>query len=206
MSKRKHELLTYAEREKLIGIPRDRDQLARLYTFELADLELIGIRRQKQNWLGAALQLALMRHPGMSLAQFLQDQHEIPGELLAFVAAQLDLSPRVLADYAARDQTMTGHARELATRLGMRGPARSDIPLMIHAAAQAAWATDKGIVIATGVITVARGRHFTAIDVDDRADRHRRPGAGSQAGGAGSGVWTNPGTAAHARWPVRLSR
>lgn len=30
MAKRKHELLTDAEREMLIGIPLDRDQLARL--------------------------------------------------------------------------------------------------------------------------------------------------------------------------------
>ena len=76
----------------------------------------------------------------------------MPAELLAFVAAQLDLSPRVLADYAAREQTMTDHARELAKRLGVRGPVWSDIPLMIDAAAKAAWTTDKGSTVAAGVI------------------------------------------------------
>ena len=38
MAKRKHELLTDAERELLIGIPSDRDHLARLYTLEPADI------------------------------------------------------------------------------------------------------------------------------------------------------------------------
>ena len=156
MTKRKHELLTSAEREQLIGIPRDRDLLARLYTFEPADLAIIGNRREQRNWLGAALQLALLRHPGMSLAQFLQDGNAVSGELLAFVAAQLGLSPSVLGNYAGRGQTMTDHARELAARLGMRGPTRADIPLMIDAAAKAAWATDKGSVIAAGVISDLR--------------------------------------------------
>ncbi|TIU06472.1 MAG: DUF4158 domain-containing protein, partial [Mesorhizobium sp.] len=61
---RKHELLTEAEREHLVGIPSDRDDLARLYTFESADLDLIRLRREDRNRLGAALQLALFCHPG----------------------------------------------------------------------------------------------------------------------------------------------
>jgi len=154
MARRNHELLTAAEREQLIGIPRDRDLLARLYTFEPTDLAIIGTRREPRNWLGAALQLALLRHPGILLAQFLQEGKEVPRELLTFVAAQLGVAPTVLADYAGRGQTMTDHARELATRLGMRGPSRADISLMINAAAKAAWATDKGIIIAAGVTGV----------------------------------------------------
>lgn len=156
MAKRKHELLTDAEREMLIGIPHDRDQLARLYTFEPNDIDIIGVRREKRNWLGVALQLALLRHPGMSLAQMLHDGGAVPADLLGFVAAQLGLPPEVLADYAARDQTMTDHARELAARLGVRGPVRADIPLMIDAAAKAAWPTDKGVIVAAGVIAGLR--------------------------------------------------
>lgn len=132
--------------------PRDRDQLARLYTFEANDIDIFGSRREKQNLLGVALQLALLRHPGTSLAQMRLDQGELPGELVAFIAVQLGLSHAVMADYAARDQTMTDHARELAVKLGLRGPMRDDIPLMIDAAARAAWLTDKDIIIASGVI------------------------------------------------------
>jgi hypothetical protein len=51
---------------------------------------------------------------------------------------------------------MTDHARELAATLGLRGAARTDIPFMIDAATKAAWATDKGIVIAAGVIDTLR--------------------------------------------------
>lgn len=51
---------------------------------------------------------------------------------------------------------MTDHARELAVRLGLRGPTRADIPFMIEAAARTAWSTDKGMTIANGVITALR--------------------------------------------------
>lgn len=53
------------------------------------------------------------------------------GELVTFVAAQLGLAQALLVDYAGRDQTITNHARELAARLGMRGPVRSDIRIEI---------------------------------------------------------------------------
>jgi TnpA family transposase len=160
MAKLKHELLTDLERNQLIGIPVDRDQLARLYTFEPSDIDIIGVRRERRNWLGVALQLALLRHPGTPLAQMLQDQGPVPEELLEFVAAQIGLPSSVLEDYASRDQTMTDHARELAARLGVRGPVRADIPFMIDAAARAAWPTDKGIVIASGVISTLRDAHI----------------------------------------------
>ncbi|MEP6869070.1 MAG: Tn3 family transposase [Novosphingobium sp.] len=183
MARRKHELLTDSEREQLIGIPTDRDQLARLYTFEPADIEIIGVRREKRNWLGAALQLAVLRHPGTSLAQLLQNQGEVPQELLAFVAAQLGLNPAVLADYAARDQTMTDHARELATRLGVRNPVRSDIPMMIDAAAKAAWPTDKGFIVASGVVAGLRsaGILLPSISTIERASIAGRARARKQA-------------------------
>lgn len=43
MAKRKHELLNDAEGLQLIGIPDDRDQLARLSTFEPSDIEIVGV-------------------------------------------------------------------------------------------------------------------------------------------------------------------
>ena len=183
MARRKHELLTETEREQLIGIPRDRDHLARLYTFEPNDFGIIGKRRGKGNLLGVALQLALLRHPGVSLAQLLLDRKELPGELVTFVAAQLGLPPVLLADYAARDQTMTDHARELAAKLGMRGPVRSDISLMISAAASAAWSTDKGITIVGGVITCLRnaGIVLPSISTIERASIAGRARARKQA-------------------------
>ena len=86
----------------------------------------------------------------------IQDRGAIPHDLAAFVAEQLGLHVTDLANYAARDQTMTDHARVLAVRLGLRGATRADIPFMIEAAAKTAWATDKGMTIATGVATALR--------------------------------------------------
>ena len=183
MKKRKHELLSEAEREILFGIPTDRDLLARLYSFEPTDIDIIGVRREKRNQLGAALQLALLRHPGTPLAQMLQDKREVPAELLAFVAEQIVVSPTVLSDYAARGQTMTDHARELAAKLGVRGPVRADIPLMIEAAAQAAWPTDKGLIIAAGVVAGLRqaGILLPSISTIERAGIAGRARARKQA-------------------------
>ncbi len=156
MTKRKHQLLTESERDQILAIPSERDHLARLYTFEPSDIEIIGARRERRNQLGVALQLALLRHPGITLAQLIQDKGAIPHDLAAFVAEQLGLHVTDLANYAARDQTMTDHARELAMRAGLRGPTRADIPFMMEAAAKTAWATDKGMTIAMGVVTALR--------------------------------------------------
>jgi TnpA family transposase len=51
---------------------------------------------------------------------------------------------------------MTDHARLLATTLGLRPPTNADLPMMIEAAAQAAWSTDRGQPIAAAVVTALR--------------------------------------------------
>src|SRR3546814_10796817 len=80
MTKRKHQLLTESERDQILAIPSERDHLARLYTFEPSDIEIIGARRERRNQLGVALQLALLRHPGITLAQLIQDKGAIRSE------------------------------------------------------------------------------------------------------------------------------
>jgi len=90
------------------------------------------------------------------MAQVLDRSETLPDELVTFIAEQLDLRTGTLADYASREQTMTDHARALTATLGLRGAVRADIPFMIDAAAKAAWVTDKGLVIATGVIDTLR--------------------------------------------------
>ena len=183
MTKRKHQLLTESERDQILAIPTERDHLARLYTFEPSDIEIIGARRERRNQLGAALQLALLRHPGTTLAQLIQDRGAIPHDLAAFVAEQLGLRVTDLADYAARDQTMTDHARELAMRAGLRGPTRADIPFMIDAAAKTAWATDNGMTIATGVVAALREARILlpSISTIERASSAGRAHARKQA-------------------------
>ena len=88
--------------------------MARCFTLSRADQELVAARRRDANRLGFAVQLALLRHPGMALAQM-----EQPVEpLVQWLAEQLEIPAAPFAEYARRPQTMTDHARLLATDPG----------------------------------------------------------------------------------------
>jgi hypothetical protein len=152
----RRDLLSDEERRHLFGVPVDRDALARLYTFEPRDLSLIEARREERNRLGFAAQLALIRHPGLTLAQIATHPGVNLEPLVGFIAKQLGLPSAALTDYAAREQTMIDHAHEIAAALGLRPPARTDLSMMIEAAASAAWSTDKGAVIAGAVVAALR--------------------------------------------------
>jgi Domain of unknown function (DUF4158) len=65
-----------------------------------------------------------------------------------------------LLHYARRPQTSTDHAREVASALGLRPPIAADLSLMVEAAARAAWATDKGLPIALGIIEALRAERI----------------------------------------------
>jgi hypothetical protein len=110
-------------------------------------------RRDDANRLGFAVQLALLRHPGTTLAHLDQP----PGPLVAWLAGQLEIPAAAFGEYARRPQTMTDHARRLAAMLRLRPPTVADLPLMIETAAQAAWGTDRGQPIAAAVVTALRG-------------------------------------------------
>jgi hypothetical protein len=98
------------------------------------------------------VQLALLRHPGMGLAQI----EEPAAALVEWLAAQLGIPAAAFADYAGRPQTMTDHALVLATTLGLRPSSNADLPVMIETAAQSAWSTDRGAPIVAGVIAALR--------------------------------------------------
>ena len=145
MSRR--DLLTDEERRALFGVPADHDALVRLYTLSRDDLELVHARRGDANRLGFAVQLALLRHPGFSTTD---DTHT--ANLVAFMAAQIDVPASALADYGARGQTASDHARTLMADMGVRPSAEADFLPMIEMAAVAAWATDKGVPIAFAIV------------------------------------------------------
>jgi TnpA family transposase len=63
------QLPTDEERRALLGIPTDADGMARRFTLSRADQELVAARRRDSNRIGFAVQLALLRHPGIALAQ-----------------------------------------------------------------------------------------------------------------------------------------
>jgi hypothetical protein len=179
MARRKHELLTETEGEQLIGIPATATTWPGFTLSSRTISASSGSAGERETCSGLRFSL----HCCGTQAQLLLDRKELPGELVTFVAAQLGLPPALLADYAARDQTMTDHARALAAKLGMRGPVRSDISLMISAAASAAWSTDKGITIVGGVITCLRnaGIVLPSISTIERASIAGRARARKQA-------------------------
>ena len=87
MSRRK--LLTEDERAHLFGIPIDEAGLARHYTLSPDDLELLHAKRGARNILGAAVQLALLRHPGFGL----RSDEVVADALLRYLAGQLSVRP-----------------------------------------------------------------------------------------------------------------
>jgi hypothetical protein len=76
--------------------------------------------------------------------------------LVQWLARQLNISAAPFANYAYRPQTVTDHARLLAAALGLRSPANSDLPMMVEAAAKAAWSTDRGQPITAAVVAKLR--------------------------------------------------
>jgi TnpA family transposase len=151
----RRELLTDEERRALFGIPADPDGLARCFTPSRSDRDLVAARRSDASRLGYAVQLALLRHPGTTLANLGQPVDA----LVAWMAGRLEIPPEAFARYARRPQTVTDHARELAAALGLHPATAADLPLMVEAAAEAARGTDAGAPIAAAVVAALRDAH-----------------------------------------------
>lgn len=148
----RRDMLTDKERRALFGVPEDREAMVKLYTLSRADLDLVQARRSDANRLGFAVHLALLRHPGLAPAEI-----EAPKRLITFMAEQLDLPLSSIRGYGDRPQTVTDHAREAMAALGMRPSNQGDLELMIEAAAQAAWAGDRGTTIVQAVVDALKG-------------------------------------------------
>jgi hypothetical protein len=148
----RRDLLNEDERRKLFGVPQDHDSLVKLYTLSPSDGEPVFARRGAANRLGFAVQLALLQHPGMSLATF----GDAPPQLVAFMAKQIGVPKEKYADYAKRVQILSEHAHELISTLGLRLPGEDTVSLMIEAGARAAWSTDDGFLIASEIVAALR--------------------------------------------------
>nr|WP_247891379.1 DUF4158 domain-containing protein [Azospirillum aestuarii] len=152
----RHRLLPDTELRRLLGIPADRDALARRFTLTPSVQDLVLTRRGAANRLGFAVQLALLRHSGRALAQI----EEPLDALVAWIATQIHVPAHLFTDYARRPQTMTDHARQLAAMLGLRPSTNLDLPFMIEAAAQAAWTTNRPEPIVTAIVSALRSQNF----------------------------------------------
>jgi len=161
-------LLSPEQRAQLSHIPPDlpERELARHYTFTEADLTLIGQRRRDANRLGFALQLAVLRYPGRTLA----DLPEIPPRLLAYVADQVQVPVDAFAAYGTRENTIFEHLDELRRVYGYRMWGWSELRTLAGALLPLALESDHALplvetaleqlraerIIAPGITTIER--------------------------------------------------
>jgi TnpA family transposase len=145
-------LLSAEQRSRLFSIPTDAGELAKHYVLSAEDLALVRAKRRPSNRLGFAVQLCALRHPGRPL-----DPAEAPPlGMLAFVANQLGVDPKLFGDYAQRAETRREHLLELQLLLGLRSFRLADWRACLQAGANAAWATDRGEPIVQAMLAHLR--------------------------------------------------
>jgi len=145
-------LLSSEQRTRLFAPLADPAEMVRRYRLDPDDLALIRTKRRPINRLGFAVQLCLLRYPGLGMGP----AEPPPPTMIGFVAHQLSLSPDIFADYALRDQTQRGHAVELQRHLGLRSFGLADWQACLRVGVDAAWATDRGEPIAQAMIAHLR--------------------------------------------------
>ena len=145
-------LLSSEQRTRLFAIPSDPAEMARHYVLGAEDLALIRTKRRSINRLGFAVQLCLLRYPGLGMGPAEQP----PEAMIAFVANQLGVPSAVFADYAQRDQTRREHAVELQRYLSLRSFGLADWRACLRVGADAAWATDRGEPIVQAMLAHLR--------------------------------------------------
>ncbi|MET4001667.1 MULTISPECIES: Tn3 family transposase [Arthrobacter] len=160
-------LLTTAERGQVLEIPTGAGVLAAHYTLSEADMSLIRQRRADANRLGFAIQLCLLRHPGIALA----DDTEVPPEMIDWVAARLAIPAEAWDEYGTRGETRQEHGREIRAYLGMSAFGIKDFRQIVEHVDEVAAQTDKGLVLVEGARDFLRSRKVASpgVGVIERA-------------------------------------
>ncbi|GAB3597379.1 Tn3 transposase DDE domain protein (plasmid) [Corynebacterium faecale] len=155
-----------AERESLLALPADEDELIRQYAFSESDLAMIRQRRGDTNRLGVAAQLSLLRFPGQGLSA----EADVPAVLLDWIGRQLGIDPTCWPEYAAREETRREHLLELRTYLGLGPFGLTDYRKALQSATELALQSDKGIVLAGSVLEALRRQRIVipSLDVIER--------------------------------------
>ena len=145
-------ILTNSEKESLIDIPQNEEDLIRYYTFSENDFSFIKQHRGDANRLGFAIHLCYLRYPG----QFLSP-NQIPHPfILEIVAKQLNISAETWDEYGKREQTRRVHLQELQNIYKYRTFGFDDYQVVLELAIRIALQTDKGILIAIEIIEYLR--------------------------------------------------
>lgn len=111
------ELLTPDQRKEILSLNNLSEfEFTSYYSLSDYDIEVVNRHRRDHNRLGFALQLCILRNPGCTLNSML----DIPDNLIAYVAKQIDVNPDVFSSYAKRDTTRREHLEEIRQVYGYR--------------------------------------------------------------------------------------
>ncbi|WP_327118915.1 Tn3 family transposase [Nocardia sp. NBC_01730] len=124
-----------------------RVELERFFYLDDEDRRLIAARRRDYNRLGFALQMITVRHLGM----FLADPLDVPAEVVAYVAEQLDIAdPACVKSYADREKTKLEHAWEIQREYSLVAFAEVEAEL-------SAWIVDQSWMTGDGPKAISDG-------------------------------------------------
>ena len=141
-------LLSTSERENLLALPDNQEDMIRYYTLNEYDISIINQHRGKSNRLGFAVQLCYMRYPGILLGP-----NEIPiTPLLDFVAKQLGIETYQWETYGQRQQTRSEHLIEIKSVFGFISFDKLTYSKSVQILDDIARGTDKGIILATALV------------------------------------------------------
>jgi len=145
-------LLTASERESLLALPDNQEDLIRYYTLNEHDLSVINLHRGRANRLGFAIQLCYMRYPGIILGY---SEEPFP-PLLNMVAKQLGIKTDHWKDYGQREQTRREHLVELKSIFSFTSFRSSNHHGAVKILDDIARGTDKGMILATTLVKYFR--------------------------------------------------
>ena len=137
-------------------IPDEDREIAKYYTLDQADLDLVMRQNRASNRLGLACVLAMLRFPGRPLA----DGEILPSGVLLFLARQIGADHREIDRYFERPQTRREHLALLFEKMKMRPFASSDVRALTGWLTPAAQTLRRADVLADMVVEELRRRRI----------------------------------------------
>lgn len=149
-------LLSEAWWQQATIIPDDEREIAKHYTLDRSDLDLIMRQNKASNRLGLACVLATLRYPGRPLA----DGEVLPAGVLRFLARQIGVDHHEVDRYFERPQTRREHLALLFDRMKMRPFVPSDVRALTGWLTPAAQTLRQADVLADMVVEELRRRRI----------------------------------------------
>ena len=158
--------LSVSDRATLLALPTEEADRIRVHSFSETDLALVRQRRGDANRFGFAVQLCLLRYPGVALTA----DRVVDDSLVHWVARTLWIDADVWPRYAARDETRREHQQELLTYLRMDAFGLSAFRTLVRELVDVALQSDKGLLLGSHALDTLRRRRIVVppLDVIDR--------------------------------------